>query len=119
MSDAGRKIMDGLQDAIDGNLAAVTIEGQRWVRQGADEPTIIPTGEVAIATCDGQTGLVLLIPGDTPDNEPMSRLAVFLSGVFVRAHAASTFIDEQLDWMNTERADGFPDFPAGNGETEV
>jgi len=32
---AAAKIMDGLKDAIAGNFAAVTIEGQRWVR--ADE----------------------------------------------------------------------------------
>lgn len=33
MSDAGRKILDGLKDAIAGNFVAVTIDGGRWVRQ--------------------------------------------------------------------------------------
>lgn len=28
----GRRIMEGLQEAIDSNLAAVTIDGQRWVK---------------------------------------------------------------------------------------
>lgn len=32
----GRKIIDGLKDAVAGNFASVTIEGQRWVR--ADAP---------------------------------------------------------------------------------
>lgn len=29
---AGRRIIDGLKDAVAGNFASVTIEGQRWVR---------------------------------------------------------------------------------------
>jgi hypothetical protein len=34
----GRKILEGLKDAVAGNFAAVTIEGQRWVRADAPEP---------------------------------------------------------------------------------
>lgn len=30
--NAGSKILDGLRDALSGNFAAVTIEGQRWIR---------------------------------------------------------------------------------------
>lgn len=35
---AGRKIIDGLKDAVAGNFASVTIEGQRWVRDPAPSP---------------------------------------------------------------------------------
>lgn len=38
MGDAGRKIIEGLKDAIAGNLAAVTIDGQRWVRDDGWQP---------------------------------------------------------------------------------
>lgn len=30
---SGKKILDGLKDAVAGNFAAVTIEGQHWVRR--------------------------------------------------------------------------------------
>lgn len=40
----GRKIIDGLKDAVAGNFASVTIEGQRWVRADAPEATE-PDGE--------------------------------------------------------------------------
>lgn len=33
MSKAGQKIIAGLKDAIAGNFARVTIDGQTWVRQ--------------------------------------------------------------------------------------
>lgn len=32
MSDKAKRILDGLKDAIAGNLAAVTIDGERWVK---------------------------------------------------------------------------------------
>ena len=33
MSKAGQRILDGLRDAIDGNFASVTIDGQTWIRK--------------------------------------------------------------------------------------
>lgn len=38
MGDAGRKIIEGLEEAVAGNLAAVTIDGQRWVRDEDWQP---------------------------------------------------------------------------------
>lgn len=35
---AAAKIMKGLQDAVAGNFAAVTIEGQRWIRAPEWQP---------------------------------------------------------------------------------
>jgi hypothetical protein len=32
------KILDGLRDAVAGNFAAVTIEGETWVKQGHETP---------------------------------------------------------------------------------
>lgn len=32
---AGRKIIDGLKEALGGNFTRVTIEGQHWVREDA------------------------------------------------------------------------------------
>ncbi len=32
---SGKKIIDGLKDALAGNFARVTIEGQHWVREDA------------------------------------------------------------------------------------
>ena len=31
--NAGRRILEGLRDAIDGNLARVTIDGETWVKR--------------------------------------------------------------------------------------
>jgi hypothetical protein len=30
---AGQKIIDGLRDAVDGNISRVDIEGQTWIRR--------------------------------------------------------------------------------------
>jgi hypothetical protein len=39
----GQKIIDGLRDAIAGNFARVTIEGQTWVRE--DDGTLCTAAE--------------------------------------------------------------------------
>lgn len=45
MSEAGRKILDGLRDAVNGNFTRVTIEGQTWVRVfPADVDLAFPEG---------------------------------------------------------------------------
>ena len=36
---SGQKIIEALQNAVDGNLARVTIDGQVWVRQDAEPLT--------------------------------------------------------------------------------
>lgn len=36
--NAGSKILDGLRDALSGNFAAITIEGQHWVRAPEWQP---------------------------------------------------------------------------------
>lgn len=33
MSKSGARILQGLKDAVEGNIAAVTIDGVRWVRE--------------------------------------------------------------------------------------
>ena len=38
MSDAGRTIIEGLQDAVRGNVTRVTIDGQVWVRHDVGSP---------------------------------------------------------------------------------
>ena len=38
MSDAGRKIIEGLQYAVRGNFTRVTIQGQVWVRHDVGSP---------------------------------------------------------------------------------
>jgi hypothetical protein len=40
LSKAGAKIVAGLEDAVAGNLATVTIEGQRWVRVFGFQPQV-------------------------------------------------------------------------------
>lgn len=45
MSKAGKRILEGLQDAIDGNFASVIIKGTRW----APEPSIRSAVEQEIA----------------------------------------------------------------------
>lgn len=47
---SGRKILDGLRDAVEGNFAAVTIAGQRWV---------LAPGWMPIATAPMNTELLL------------------------------------------------------------
>jgi hypothetical protein len=41
----GKKIIDGLRDAVAGNFASVLIEGQKWVRD--DDPDAFERGRVA------------------------------------------------------------------------
>lgn len=41
MNDAGRKIIEGLKEAISGNFSRITIGGQTWVRQERNRP--LPT----------------------------------------------------------------------------
>lgn len=38
MADAGRKIIEGLKEAVAGDFASVTIDGQRWVRDDDWQP---------------------------------------------------------------------------------
>lgn len=49
----GQRIIAGLKDAIAGNFAAVTIDGQQWVRVGFIQPTKYgsPAGWGAAACC--------------------------------------------------------------------
>lgn len=60
MTNTGSKIIDGLRDAVAGNFASVTIEGQRWVRADAPctrEPTDRELEElVARAICKADAG---------------------------------------------------------------
>src|SRR6185312_8371346 len=54
MSEQGQKILDGLRDAVAGNYAAVTIEGQRWVRipeKEALKPAMVSAVELEIEAC--------------------------------------------------------------------
>lgn len=47
MSTPGQKIIEGLQEATRGDFAAVTIDGQRWVRSPAFEAMV-----EALEECD-------------------------------------------------------------------
>ena len=38
---SGQKIIDGLKDAIAGNYARVTIDGQQWIREDRAEATLL------------------------------------------------------------------------------
>lgn len=36
----GSRVLDGLRDAVAGNFAAVTIEGETWVKQGHEDEAL-------------------------------------------------------------------------------
>jgi len=40
MSNAGKRIIDGLKDAVEGNFTSVTIEGQTWIRYRGKSPPV-------------------------------------------------------------------------------
>jgi len=40
MGKAGRKIIDALKEAVAGNFASVTIDGQRWVKVGPPDANL-------------------------------------------------------------------------------
>lgn len=46
MTSAGRKLVDSIRDAIQGNFASVTIDGQTWIKKPGHKP--IPSNWWAI-----------------------------------------------------------------------
>lgn len=67
--------------------------------------TVLPPGEAAIVTSNDCTGLELLMP-KLSDEDAVPRLALALTACFIRLQKESTFIDEQIDWMNAQRIPG-------------
>lgn len=52
---AAAKIIEGLKDAIAGNFASVTIEGQHWVRREWQPMESAPRDGRSILACDATT----------------------------------------------------------------
>lgn len=58
---AGAKIIEGLKEAVRGDFARVTIEGQTWVRLNGDQ--VITRRDPTIAMCEA--GLQKMLYEDT------------------------------------------------------
>ena len=65
------------------------------------DDTILPSTEAAIMTSDGCERLSLLLP-NLKDDEAMPRLVLALTACFIRLDKDTSFVDEQIDWMNDQ-----------------
>ena len=72
MSEAGRKIIDGLREAVDGGFSAVTIDGQRWVREAR---TVVQARLMTACQCScGVLQQDVLHEGDTEIGRAMDAI---------------------------------------------
>lgn len=114
MSDTGHKILEGLKDAVAGNFAAVTIEGQRWVLGPQWQP---------IESAPRDKFVLLLVPNGQLESGPVTmgmywkaedRAANgrFAKGAFVPADWAGwlgTDADHSASWCDPTHWRPLPD----------
>lgn len=65
MSTPGQKIIKGLQEATCGDFAAVTIDGQRWVRSDAFE-AMVEALEGLVKCCEEHDAAIASVMGKPP-----------------------------------------------------